>query len=273
MEWWMWLIIGIVIWSVFIGSSEEKKKEEEKKKADEEIEARKNAYSEIVPELLALCVSVNEQVNDEHVTLAKEMIGEDELITDKPSAFESLTNNILIMGESRKKSISILKLKATTVISKSTKINNPLQNTRIMVMLEGMKDLMAADADKKSLELIDEIIAAFEVNGERGTRVIPSEPVSSGHGKPTENVPIEPNNRGSKSSALKYAAMAAGGAVVGSSIANANEVDPSFDADVPDGYMGNDDTVADSAGEMECDSDVDLSDEDGGSMFDIFSDD
>ena len=87
MEWWMWLIIGIVIWSVFIGSSEEKKKEEEKKKADEEIEARKNAYSEIVPELLALCVSVNEQVNDEHVTLAKEMIGEDELITDKPSAF------------------------------------------------------------------------------------------------------------------------------------------------------------------------------------------
>ena len=36
MEWWMWLIIGIVIWSVFIGSSEEKKKEEEKKKADEE---------------------------------------------------------------------------------------------------------------------------------------------------------------------------------------------------------------------------------------------
>jgi len=280
MEWWMWLILVFIVLAFFSRDSEEDKKQEKAEKLAkkrQEAVSRQSTYAEIVPEILALCVATTEEVNDDALDLAREMLNEDNLILDKSTAFDSLTNNSLLMHDSRKKSISILKLRATTVISKVPKITDPLQNSRVLVMLEGMKDQMGSNkADEKALSIVDAFIDAVESNM---ARTIPGDTITAQSNRSTKALTsaniASPTEKKSGSSALKYAATAAGGALVGSAVANtasASEASPADNIEEMDSGVGEMES-SETPDDVDISEETGLGDEEGGGIFDLFGDD
>ncbi len=114
-------------------------------------------YSEIVPQILALCMTADGNIEDSEVELATAIIENDELIQDKQTALESLSSNIDIFIANKNQSNAIYKLKATTIISKVSKITDENQKERLEVILEGMLESVGTDGASETKNIIDSI--------------------------------------------------------------------------------------------------------------------
>lgn len=114
-------------------------------------------YAELVPEIMALCMAADGEVEDSEVEIATAIIDHDEFIKDKPSALSSLLSNIENMISDKQKSNAIFKLKATTVISKISKITDDLQKERLDIILDGMRDSVGAKGVSETISMIDAI--------------------------------------------------------------------------------------------------------------------
>lgn len=101
-------------------------------------DSSKSDYKDIIVKIIALCIAANGDVNDEEVELASVIIEDDENITDKESAINSLTENIETFIESKNKSSAMFKLKSGSIISSVSKIKNETQKEKIQIILDAL---------------------------------------------------------------------------------------------------------------------------------------
>jgi heat shock protein HtpX len=104
-------------------------------------------YSELIPEILALCIVADGKIEDSEVELAIAFIENDELIHDKHGASRSLVENVEKFGNDRKTSNAIFKLKSTSIISKTSNIMDDLQKDKLNIMLDGMMESVSNSSD------------------------------------------------------------------------------------------------------------------------------
>lgn len=121
-----------------------------------------DAYQEIVPEIIALCMTADGEIEEAEVELGSALIESDELIVDKQKALESMSLNIDKLIQEKQKSNAIYKLKATTIISKIVKISDSTQKERIMVILEGMLDCVGSEGESETKKLIEMISSKIQ---------------------------------------------------------------------------------------------------------------
>lgn len=114
-------------------------------------------YSELLPELLALCMTADGEIEDSEVELATAIIDDDDVIQDKQSALESLSLNIDKFITAKSKSNAIFKLKSATIISKVTKVTNELHKERLEIVLEGMLESVKDEGVSETQHMIDAI--------------------------------------------------------------------------------------------------------------------
>jgi hypothetical protein len=115
-------------------------------------------YSLIIPEIIALCIAADGEAEDSEVELATDIIDNDELIDDKQLALELLLLNVEKLISDKKKSNAIFKLKATTIISKISKITDTHQKERIRIILDGMFEAVGDQGASETKIIIDSII-------------------------------------------------------------------------------------------------------------------
>ena len=114
-------------------------------------------YAELVPEIMALCMAADGEVEDSEVEIATAIIEHDEFIRDKQSALESLLSNIDKMISDKQKSNAIFKLKSTTIISKISKIGDDLHKERLDIILDGMRDSVSDKGISETASVIESI--------------------------------------------------------------------------------------------------------------------
>ena len=112
-------------------------------------------YSELVPEIIALCMTADGEVEDSEVEIATAIIEHDEFIQDKQRALDSLLANIENMLSNKQKSNAIFKLKSTTIASKIYKISNDIQKERLNVILDGMRDSVSDSGASETTSMIE----------------------------------------------------------------------------------------------------------------------
>jgi hypothetical protein len=120
-------------------------------------------YEILVPEVIALCISADGEIEDSEIELATDIIESDELIGDKQLAMESLSSNIEKFISGKSKSSAIFKLKYKTTISKVSKITDEQQKERLSIILEGMLESVGDNGTSETKSIIDEINA--KLNG------------------------------------------------------------------------------------------------------------
>ena len=113
-------------------------------------------YSEIVPEVIAVCLVSDGRVEDDEVELATTIIESDEFLVDKHSALESLSENIDRLSAEREKSKAIFKLKSTTILSKLSNLSND-EKERINIMLEGLLETVSESGVIETETMVDSI--------------------------------------------------------------------------------------------------------------------
>jgi hypothetical protein len=127
------------------------------------IEQSTNLYAELIPELIALCIVADGDVEDSEIELATAIIESDELILDKHIALESLSNSIEKLLADRQKSSAIFKLKSTTIISKVVKITNTLEKERLSIILDGMLDSVNQDDTSDTVSIVNAIKSKISI--------------------------------------------------------------------------------------------------------------
>lgn len=119
------------------------------------IPSSNEAYQSILPEVIALCIVADGNIEDQEVELATSIIENDDLIVDKHNALESLLLYIEKFISDKDKSSAVFKLKANTVASKLSKITDSLQKENISIILDGMMECISCDENNESQKLIN----------------------------------------------------------------------------------------------------------------------
>jgi hypothetical protein len=248
-------------------------------------------YEEVVPEMISLCIAADGEIEDDEVNLATNFIESDELIIDKETALQSLTLNIEELTKERKKSSAIFKLKSTTFIHKVNKINDSLQKERLLVILDGMLEIVKNDQVGETKNIVENIKKSINQSSleEKFSNKGNISQKSTTQNKTNNN---SQNSKSGYSSLLKTGAAVAGGALIGNALASSGEesakeaelaeqennmeqnIETSPDAnetindnikESPNGECGNE-------GENIEDNDFEEDSEDGGGFFDLFED-
>ncbi len=114
-------------------------------------------YSELIPQLIALCIVADGDIENSEIELAMTVIENDELIENKPVALEMLSTSIEKLLADRQKSSTIFKLKSTTIISKVAKINDILEKERLSIILDGMLETVSDPGVSETASIINAI--------------------------------------------------------------------------------------------------------------------
>jgi hypothetical protein len=168
-------VIGAAIAIGAIKSSADKN-EEEKEKSNAKVEkvldydkkaaSERNAsreaveisfYSELVPELLAVCISADGAVEDSEVETATLLIENDEHIINKQLALESLSDNIESFEVAFKKSAAVFKLKVSPIIHKATNIEDALEKDRIFILLDSLIEAVHSGDKSRTADVANKI--------------------------------------------------------------------------------------------------------------------
>lgn len=116
-----------------------------------------NIYVEIVPELMALCMSADGEIEDSEVELATAIIESDDFIENKQIALESLLLNVNKLIADKQKSNAIFKLKSASIISKASKITDSLQKEKIEIILDAMLESVSSEDNSDTKLMVDTI--------------------------------------------------------------------------------------------------------------------
>jgi len=114
-------------------------------------------YEDVLPELIALCITADGDIEDSEVELATAIIEDDDIIEDKQVALESLMLNIDKFLTAKSKSNAIFKLNSSTTIAKVTKITDTLQKERLEIVLEGMLETVKDEGVSETENIIEAI--------------------------------------------------------------------------------------------------------------------
>jgi len=117
-----------------------------------------DGYAALVPELLALCIAADGVIEDIEVELAVALVDSDELLPDKPGAYESLYRNIEKLMSDKATSSALFKLKAATISARFDRIGDPLQRERLRAMVEGMLEVISDEGISEAETVLSQII-------------------------------------------------------------------------------------------------------------------
>lgn len=106
---------------------------------------KNHTYQFILPELIALCIAADGNVNDSEVELATCIIENDDLIIDKHEAFESLMMYIDKYVSDRNKSSAVFKMKIAGFAAKLSEITDSLQKENLFIVLDGFVEIASTD--------------------------------------------------------------------------------------------------------------------------------
>jgi len=125
-------------------------------------EASKNLYSELLPELLALCIVADGVVERAEIQLATDIIMNDLILEDKEKALSDLSIHVgsLMMKKSNKQ--SIFKLKSMDIFSKISKIVDTNEKERINIIVEGMIEVANQELISETKEITDGILNSIK---------------------------------------------------------------------------------------------------------------
>jgi len=114
-------------------------------------------YEKVLPELIALCITADGEIEDSEVELATAIIEDDDIIEDKQVALESLSLNIDKFLTAKSKSNAIFKLNSSTTIAKVAKITDALHKERLEIVLEGMLETVKDEGISDTQNIIEAI--------------------------------------------------------------------------------------------------------------------
>ncbi len=116
-------------------------------------------YNELIPEILALCMVADGNIEDTEVETATEIIEGDDYIVDKQKALEQLTQNIEKYLAEREKSKAVFKLKVSSILAKIPNLESSLHKERLKIIAESMLESVGNDGLSETAALIDNISA------------------------------------------------------------------------------------------------------------------
>lgn len=114
-------------------------------------------YQQIVPELMAVCIAADGEVEDSEIEMASNLIDGDELITDKTAALEALQTSLELLVSDKARSSAIFKLKVNTISSKVTKIDKSESKERLEIILEAMMESVSENTNEETSEVVNSI--------------------------------------------------------------------------------------------------------------------
>lgn len=124
---------------------------------DDSFLDQESIYSSLIPELIALCITADGEIEESEIELATAMIENDEFIEDKENALESLALNIDRLISDRKKSSAIFKMKSSSIISKIEKINNNKEREKVNTIVEHMLSSVSTSGIEQTQVITDSI--------------------------------------------------------------------------------------------------------------------
>jgi hypothetical protein len=127
-------------------------------------------YSKLAPELLAVCITADGEVEESEVEAATLYIENDEYIKDKQSALESLSGNIELFLSAFEKSKAIFKLKISPVIHQAINIDNTLEKERIYILLDSLIDAVQSGDKSQTAKIACKIKGKLNDNPEMTKR-------------------------------------------------------------------------------------------------------
>jgi hypothetical protein len=114
-------------------------------------------YQEIVPEILALCITADGAVDEDEIEMACALLDSDEFIDNKSEATSILSQLTEKLSAERTKSKALFKLKAATIISKIPQIADTHQKERITIILDAMAETANNSSGDDFIEVISKI--------------------------------------------------------------------------------------------------------------------
>lgn len=121
------------------------------------ISSNNNIYQVLLPELIALCIAADGQIEESEIEIATAMIENDDFIEDKEMALKSLSNNIENLIAKREKSNAIFKMKSATIISKIPRVEKPEEKERLNIVIEGMLSSVSEPGLAETKNITDSI--------------------------------------------------------------------------------------------------------------------
>ena len=116
-------------------------------------------YEDLIPEILALCMVADGNVEDEEVETAIAIIEGDEYIINKQYALISLTENIEKYLAEQQKSKAVFKLKVSSILAKISNIKNVEYKERFIIIVESMLETVSADGLSETSAFVENIKA------------------------------------------------------------------------------------------------------------------
>lgn len=114
-----------------------------------------NDYVLILPEIIALCIVADGDINDSEVEMASSIIEHEDFITDKAFALELLMNSMDKLLTDKARSNAIFKLKANSIISKLDKLSHQSKE-RVGIIVDAMLDAVE-DTSSDTFEMVNTI--------------------------------------------------------------------------------------------------------------------
>jgi hypothetical protein len=113
--------------------------------------------NELIPEILALCMVADGNIEDTEVETATAIIEGEDYIVDKQKALEQLTQNIEKYLAKREKSKAVFKLKVSSILAKIPNLESSLHKERLKIIAESMLESVGNDGLSETAAFIDNI--------------------------------------------------------------------------------------------------------------------
>lgn len=115
------------------------------------------SYREVIPELVAACISADGKITDGKIDVATELLAGDPWIHDKVSALEALQRHLQALSEARETSRAMYKLKVSTIIQKVLTIRDKRERHGCAVFLYGMLGAAGSKPGDEIKNIVNEI--------------------------------------------------------------------------------------------------------------------
>lgn len=114
-------------------------------------------YQSLLPEVIALCIAADGQIEESEIEIATEIIKNDNFIENKDFTINALYQTLESLMEKKGKSQVIFKMHSTNIINKIPKITNSEEKERINIIIEGMLSSVSEPGIKETKVIVDSI--------------------------------------------------------------------------------------------------------------------
>lgn len=114
-------------------------------------------YEELVPVLIAICITADGEVEEGEVEMAAALIENDQLIGDKQRALEALSASVEELAGIRSKAKAVYRLRVTSILSKLGHLRDDLIKERLGVILDGMMETVSDEGVEETATVVDTV--------------------------------------------------------------------------------------------------------------------